>query len=322
MASEQRPRPRTPHPADDEPFPTGAAAPRRKPLGGKLRLPRRRPLREGILKAFARSLGVARRAARASSQDPVAAVHEYRKALRRARAVVSLLVPTLGRRAVRGLAGHLRAGFAVTSAFRDADILLEALARVSSVPEDDLARHAIQVALELEQRRSRAETESTLAKGLASVAALPGALDVVLDPDFSAQDLERGLLRSRRRERKALAAALGSGGSEDFHEWRKRVKELRYQIELLASTGSRELKKREKRLAELAQALGGVTDLTVLAREIERRRDEGTVPPAPALVDRLRALASERTSELMESGKELFEEDPRLFARQVMAERG
>jgi len=289
---------------------------------GKLRLPRRRPLREGTLAAFSRALSVARRAARRAHEDPVAAVHDFRKALRRSRAVVALLAPTLGKTATRGLLGHLQAAFRETSAFRDADILLQTLRSVPAVPEDDLARHAIEVALELEQRRTRVETSETLTRSLRSLAALPAAMDVLLDAAFSAADLERGLDRSRRREREALQKARESGTEEALHEWRKRIKELRYQMELLASTGSRELKKREKTLGQLAQDLGNVTDLVVLKREIARREEEGSVPRAPALVDRLRRLAFQRSGALLERGAGLFEEDLKLFARRVMGERG
>jgi CHAD domain-containing protein len=193
---------------------------------------------------------------------------------------------------------------------------------VPAVPEEDLARHTLQVALELEQRRTRRETSETLERGLAELASLAAALRVLLDPAFSAQDLEDGIRRSRRRERTSLERAVQTGDAADFHEWRKRVKELRYQIELLASTGSRELKKREKALGRLAQDLGEVTDLTVLAREIERRSSEGAVPPAAHLVDRIRKIAQDKSRRLLDDGVALFETDPRQFARQVMAERG
>ncbi len=178
------------------------------------------------------------------------------------------------------------------------------------------------MALELEQRRTRAETSETLASGIRALAGLPAALDVVLDPHFSAQDLERGLMRSRRRERRALARARETGRDADLHDWRKRVKELRYQLELFASTGSRELKKREKALGQLAQDLGNVTDLIVLRSEIGRRQQEGTVPPAPALIERMARLSSLRSGEILERGARLFEDDPKLFARQVIGERG
>jgi CHAD domain-containing protein len=323
MATERPLRPEPPVQPTEPPAETGPATPQRRiGAGGKLRLPRRRPLREGVLTAFSRVLGAARRCARRAAEDPVAAVHEYRKSLRRARAVVALLSPTLGKPAARGLTRNLQAAFRATSAFRDADILLQTLKSVPAAPEDDLERHAMEVALELEQRRSRLETSEKLAEGLRPLAALPAALEVVLDPGYSVQDLERGLARGRRRERRALERARETAREDDFHEWRKRLKELRYQIELLASTGSRELKKRERALGQLAQDLGSVTDRIVLKREIERREREGSVPRSTTLTDRIRQLSAERSGELLARGSELFERDPKTFARQVLGERG
>ncbi len=306
-------------PAGREP---ALARPRRSFPRGKLRLPGRRPLREGVLTAFYRILAAARRAARTAGEDPVAAVHEYRKCLRRARALVALLSPRLGKAGARGLKRHVQTAFRATNALRDADVLLATLRSVPTAAEDDLARHAIEVAFELEQGRTRRETSETMAVGLRSLVPLPAALEVTLDPAFSAHDLERGLARSRLRERRARERARQTRSDEDLHEWRKRVKELRYQIELLASTGSGEIKKREKALAELAQTLGGVTDLIVLAREIAAREKEGTVPPAPALLARIRDLAAERSRKILDVGSRLFEGDPKLFARQVIGERG
>jgi CHAD domain-containing protein len=323
MASEQKPRTERDVTAEDAPGEELPAAPARRPLHGrKLRLPRRRPLREGILAAFSRILGATRAAARSADVDPVAAVHEYRKSLRRARAIVSLISPALGNKAAKAFSRRLQGAFRLTNPLRDADILLATLHGVPPVPEDDLARHAIEVTLQLELRRTQEETAQTLAPGLRSLTALPAALEVTLDPEFSAHDLEIGLARSRRRERQALERARQSGDDTDLHDWRKRVKELRYQIELLATTGSRELKKREKVLGELAQKLGDTTDLVVLGREIGGRVKDGGVPPAPALLGQIRQLLDGQSREIMDRGSAMFETDPRQFARQVIAERG
>jgi len=298
------------------------ASKRRRPAPGRLRLTGRRPLRAGVLGAFSRILGAARRLARTAEHDPVAAVHEYRKSLRRARALVALLAPCLGKPAALGLRRRLQAAFRATNALRDADVLLETLRAVPPDAEDDLARHAIEVALELEQGRTRKETSETLEGALQFLGGLPAALEVLLKPQFSTRDLERGLTRSRQRERRALEQAMKTRSDEDLHEWRKRVKELRYQVELLASKGGGEIKRREKSLGRLAQDLGAVTDLIVLAREIGEREREGTVPASPALKERIRELAAKRSGPLLELGAKLFEGDAKLFARQVLGERG
>jgi CHAD domain-containing protein len=299
--------------------------PFRKPTsqrrGGKLRLPRGTPLREGMIVAFTRILGVARRSARAAESDPVGAVHEYRKSIRRARALVSLLRPALGKTTASGLRGELRRAFGDTGPLRDADILLASL---RSIAADASERGPIEAALESERanRPGAEETADLLRRGARILSPLPSALRVTMPATFSMADLERGLARSDRRTRRALRSATASGDMADFHEWRKRVKELRYQVELLASTGSRELKKREKALGSLAQDLGDVTDLIVLRAEIDRRRREGRLAAAPGLDERLDATIRERSGELLRRGAELLAEAPAVFARQVLADRG
>jgi CHAD domain-containing protein len=145
---------------------------------------------------------------------------------------------------------------------------------------------------------------------------------VVLPELFSTGDLERGLARSERRVRRALARALETQTEEDFHEWRKRVKELRYQIELLAAGSGKELKAREKELGNLAEELGQVTDVIVLRRELERLQAEESIPASPEWLALLRDLVRKRVEDLLSRGDKLFADAPRRFARRVLAERG
>jgi CHAD domain-containing protein len=304
------------HP-DPHPFPKPPARPR----AGKLRLPRGMTLQIGLVTAFSRILSAAKRCARLAAADPVAATHEYRKAIRRARAVVSLLRPALGKTAASGLRGELRRAFRETGPLRDADILLAAL---RAAPGEDPDRAVIEQQLEAE-RQSRvdpAAVADVLRRGARVLSPLPSALRVTLPSAFSVSDLERGLARSFRRTRNALTSAVASRLDAHLHGWRKRVKELRYQVELLASTGSPELKKREKALGSLAQDLGDVTDLIVLRGELARRRLTGSLPPAPALDEWLDGEIRDRSGRLLSRGEEMFTESPRDFARHVLAERG
>ncbi len=300
---------------------SSGGSPRRGSPRNKLTLPRRRPLREALLDAFARVLGAARRAAACAASDPTRSVHDYRKAIRRARAVVALLRPSLGRTAADGITEELRRAFRETGARRDADILL---ATLRAIPSDDPGKAAIETALAEEREASSdpAETAKVLREGVAILRPLAGALGVTLPRAFSVDDLERGLSRGYRRVHRTLARAEETGLETDFHEWRKRVKELRYQLELLASTGSKQLKSREKRLSDLAEELGRVTDLIVLRAELEERQKNGGLPEAAALSATIRESILEKTRDLVARGKHHFAETPKEFARQVLAERG
>jgi CHAD domain-containing protein len=135
-------------------------------------------------------------------------------------------------------------------------------------------------------------------------------------------DLARGIARGYRRSQESLRRAAETRLLIDLHEWRKRVKELRYEIELLASSGSSESRQRERKLSALAEELGRVTDLVVLLAALGEREKAGTIPRADALVEAIRADIGTSSQNLIARGEELFAEPPESFARQVLAERG
>jgi CHAD domain-containing protein len=284
--------------------------------GGSLRLRRNVALRESLLSAFAGAMRSARRFALAATEDPKTAVHEFRKAIRRARSVVRLLRPSLGRRAAAGLVHELRHALAETSSLRDDDVLV---ATVAGVAGDD--PELFVEAAELAARVGSAErpVPADVLKGaLPILRRLPPALEVVLPREYSTPDLERGLARTYRRVQRTLEHAIRTRADADFHQWRKRVKELRYQLELLASIASPPLKAREKALSALARELGEVTDLAVMC---SRLRAEGGSRQG-RLIEKGQALLRTRADTLLERGQAAFAQAPGDFALQVLAERG
>ena len=289
--------------------------------GGGLRLRRHVSLREGLLSAFSGILLVARRHAAAASLDPKRAVHDFRKSIRRARSVIALLRPALGRTAARGLAEELQRAFRDTGDLRDGDVLTATLAAVSG-DDPELFVEAAEVAARLGANPKSADPGKVVRKALPILRRLPAALEVILPREYSTPDLERGLTRSYRRSQRAWTQAEQSRTDSDFHEWRKRAKELRYQVELLASTGSPSLKAREKALGALARELGEVTDMSMLCRQIEALAADGGSGIASRLLERGRALVRERSDGLLSRGGEFFSEPPRAFALKVLAERG
>jgi CHAD domain-containing protein len=293
--------------------------PPRRPAGRKLAMRRSSTLRESVLLAFTRTIRYARNVARRAADDPEEAVHEYRKSVRRARAVIALLRPALGRKAAGGISRELRRAFAETGTLRDADVLLGTLRRVDA---EDPARAQVEETLGRESEQDSKKAAHALEDGREILRPLPDALRVVLPESFSMEDLDCGLTRSTRRVQDSLAHAEKTGTDADFHEWRKRVKELRYQVEMLASSGSAAIKKREKRLSELAEDLGDATDLILLEAALQRRIGAGKIPDPPALTGAIHSRIAESTRTLIARGREVFDEPPAAYARQLLAERG
>jgi CHAD domain-containing protein len=171
------------------------------------------------------------------------AVHEARKALKRLRALISLLEDELGEQVFGREDAVLREAGRRLSAARDAEVMVATL-------EDLMRRHPG----ELAHRRGvvrlhaglRAERERVLQQSLGDGSAAADALDELGGVrrrvmGWSLSDgpgidtvepaLKRLYGRGRRRYRRA---ALGRGNrTRTLHVWRKRVKELRYAAEML-----------------------------------------------------------------------------------------
>jgi CHAD domain-containing protein len=293
----------------------------RRTSRSRLRLRRRVPLREAILGAFSGILVVARRCAATAAAEPARSVHDFRKALRRARSIVALLRPALGTTAARGLTEELRDAFRRTNEIRDGDVLSATLADLAG-DDPQLFVEAAEVAARLSASPKSSPPEKVLREAIPILRKLPAALEVTLPREYSTAELERGLARGYLRAQRAWVEACKSRTDADFHEWRKRVKELRYQIEMLASTGSPSLKSREKPLGSLARELGEVTDQSLLCRQIEALDETSGTGTPSRLLERGRGVVRERSDTLLAKGGAFFSDSPRIFSRKVLAERG
>jgi len=85
------------------------------------------------------------------------------------------------------------------------------------------------------------------------------------DPAAGPETVAGNAGRGYRRGRKAMKRAKESGEAEDFHDWRKRSKDLRYQLEILGPRLPEEFDQLRKEATDLADRLGDLHDLDVLA---------------------------------------------------------
>jgi CHAD domain-containing protein len=290
------------------------------------------------------------------------AVHETRKALKRLRALVRLLADELGQsayarenEALRRIAGRL-------SGARDSEVMLATLdALIVRHPGKLGGRRSVtrlrarlaQEHAEIEHRslrepHLRAEVISELLAVRARVYAwqLDGADGI----DLVESGLGRIYAQGRRRYRRA--ARRKKQRTVAMHEWRKRVKDLRYAAEMLqreepagaaaalgvatltrprrpAGKTGRRLGRLERRADELGEMLGEEHDLAVLSDLI--RAGAGTRTAAVAgseqlprrtrklllrLIERRRSRLQDRA---LRAGARLYRRPRRSFVRRVRA---
>lgn len=195
-------------------------------------------------------------------------VHEARKGIKRARAMLRLLRPSLVPRAFRETNRRLRdAGRALSSA-RDAKVLGDTLAGVVAREHVSPAR-ARRLRARIQPTRAHAPGTSGLPAEEAALACslLQRAcrrIERLTLADDAAERLEEGLERIRRRGRRAMERAREAATVEALHEWRKQVKNYWHALEALPTRGTRRVRERITTARALSKLLGDDHDLAML----------------------------------------------------------
>jgi CHAD domain-containing protein len=260
---------------------------------------------------------------RESEVDVASAIHDARKDLKKLRSLLRLVRADLGKRRYRAANSRYRDAARLLAVARDAEVKLETLADLRErYPDEMPAAAALQRTLEHERDSVAGDaTDPELRHRLdqAAEAIAAGAAEV---DDWKLDDdgfdlLRTGLERSYRRGRDGFRS-LGDAPSDfELHEWRKRVKDLWYQLRLLRSVWPAALKGPVEAADELADLLGDHHDLALLVDDA-RVRGSGDLELAA-----LAGLARRRQRELLEAAlpiaERLYAEKPKRFVARVEA---
>jgi CHAD domain-containing protein len=235
------------------------------------------------------------------------ATHEVRKALRRARAVVDLIGDELPGRERRGVRKAIRQARRALGSARDNAVAPQVLALIELADGDRAEALAVIVAAvaatpEEATRRALAEAATYTTEQVLT-------LHSVLPEDLESWVLVDGVRNVYRKARRARQSAKGRRG---FHRWRRRTKELTYQLDLLASVlPSEEL---VPGIEQLAKAQGEVVDLIML-RGLVYKHDALDKATAARIVAAIDAKLEPLIKETRRAGKTVFARRPRELAK-------
>jgi CHAD domain-containing protein len=242
-----------------------------------------------------------------AQSDSEEGVHEARKSLKRLRALIRLLRVELGDdRYARVNAGLRDAGRSL-AAVRDA-------AAIARVLETLVGDHADVSATEVGRACERLRAAQARAEPGTDAEATVERLNTIRRElaEFPIRDeldpLLAGLRRSLHRGRRAARAAREQPTTEQLHAWRKRVKDLRHDAELLRDADPKRLRSIRAQARELADVLGEDHDLGLLSRVA------ADCPTLVAQIARRRAALRARAFEL---GQELYARPPRRVVKRV-----
>jgi hypothetical protein len=261
---------------------------------------------------------------------PERTIHETRKALKRARALVRLQRSALGPRRFKRNNTALRLAGRQLAGARDAEIVVDALDALIEQHPRRLARSAgvarLRARLQAEREAAQSHTRhGTHVRGI--VLDELRATHVHLERWEPAQGdgktarlglhaiYREGRRRMRRARKAGKTTQTSAKSSAALHDWRKRAKDLRYCAEAL---GLRKLAKRADRLGE---TIGEEHDLWLLEQCVRRNRrcfkgDRAARRELDVQIARRRRRLRGRAFKL---GRELYREPPQRFVRRQLA---
>jgi CHAD domain-containing protein len=132
--------------------------------------------------------------------------------------------------------------------------------------------------------------------------------------------VEAGLGRVYRKGRRAIALARETPSVEHLHEWRKEVKYLRHQLQLLEASLTSSGQKMAKQVRELSRVLGDDRDLAVLRETLAADPltygGHRVLKGVFAIIDRRRKEIERHADAL---GRTVHEDPPIVFMKRMEA---
>lgn len=271
-------------------------------------------LRAKLLAEFNSAVHAAREAAAAVDENSSAAVHESRKALRRARAVLSMLAGVLPKRERKAVKTALQEARRSLSTVRDHAVAPETLGTLQLSDEDkDTAKRVLDNAAEAIP--PTADTKQLLGEAAARAAAQAEALEAAVPAQVTWDDLAWGLRRLYSDARRARRASKVS--KSWFHAWRRRTKELAAALEFVARQAGPRSLAIQSEFDAISDTLGPAVDL-IMVREFAETHGLGLTPES---IEHLRESIDHVLDDLMKAGrkagKDTFELRSRKFEKRL-----
>lgn len=256
------------------------------------------------------------------SDNPVAAVHETRKSLKRLRALLRLVRPALGESVFRAENAHMRDIGRCLSSARDRHVLLETVVKLESGSES--VRKGIGCTMRDLINRKNGESAtvepSAVKDALAQLAEAKRRFAHLKLAGSGFEIVGPGLQASYHKGRRAFRKAYEDGTDENFHEWRKGAQQHWRHMVLLSRAWPGCLNARVSEARALSQILGDDHDLALLVAFAQAQPQTALKPKQAVEIE---ALARQRQRELRAlarpKGARLFSENAKSLHRRMAA---
>jgi CHAD domain-containing protein len=252
--------------------------------------------------------------------DPVEAVHESRKDLKKLRAALKLVRPELGEEVYERENARFRAAGRELSDVRDAQVraaTLDALAERFADDPPPGGWWTVRALVVGGDEVDEAELGGARERAAAQIAEGDVAIDEWPLGGDGFELLRPGLKRAYSRGRKRFREARDNPADDPLHEWRKRSKDLWYHLRLLRRAWPEVVKAMADEAHELSDRLGDDHDLVVLTEYLATEEPALTSDQLAHLRGQIEARRAELQGEALAYGERLFAEKPKRYVARI-----
>ncbi len=254
--------------------------------------------------------------------DSDAAVHRARRRVKKIRAALRLVRSALGG-TFEPLDKRLRHSARLLAPVADGQGVVQALDRLAEKYRDDFAAAALaSFRAGLLEREVRADRQAKVQRVLKTVSTILREERTQVKSwqlkRAGFRPVGQALESTCRRARQAMAAAMAHPTADNFHVWRRLVKDHWFQVRLIESRCGNRLVAYERRLEALDDVLGEYHNFAlmraILSAEMTVSRDE-----TARRLRIIRRYQGELRRKARALGARIYNEKPRRFARRVHA---
>ena len=257
-------------------------------------------------------------------------MHQVRKRLKKTRAVLRLVRDSLGKNLYKSENVCFRDIGRSIATIRDAKVRIETLDNLSThfvdtVIPDIFTHIRRELQIDYRQEYQRVFDEGILITVKNQLIEAKNRIDdwTVASDDWAA--LDSSIKRVYKRGYKGLHQSMSEPSVKNLHQWRKRVKYLRYQLRILRPIWPEMMEQLIDRTHDLSDYLGEDHDLATLKAFISQNLERFTnsSPENQTTLNILMALIDGRRQQLQTSamflGQRIYTESPRDFVDRLAA---
>jgi CHAD domain-containing protein len=260
------------------------------------------PLRSGLLRIADKLVQNAADRMTHPTRNLGADVHLVRVTTKKLRALLRLIRPVIRKTVFDRENARLREAARRLAPVRDMDVARKTLATLSHSNGDEREAKGI-VRTRIDPGcDSHVEISKAMEQTVRDLQQTRPCLRRIRIDGRGWRTIEPGLRDVYEQCRKRMKKALGQHDDEAFHQWRIRVKNLYYELQMLHPVWPERLSKMIKRLKKLEEKIGADHDLVVLKRSLQSTPDAfGSARAIEQMIDSL----EEKSKRLRQSAEPL-----------------